>query len=214
MGANAHGKIGEYTSQLEKGTAFVEIGCGDASTPILIDICKKAELIFYSIDINNTRVSEDYNIIYEYGEQFLKDFHKWTYPKKYEISAAYLDNFDWFYNPVLYYEKQLDEDDHARFLEYQKEGLVLSNINSQITHLTQTILVEELSADKCVILYDDTYYVSDQDTYSGKGGPSIIYLLSKGWEILPFTHTDLKYPEFAVMMGKNIIPNQHQIKKF
>jgi hypothetical protein len=209
MGAEAHSKITEYITQLNEGTSFIEIGSGHHSTRELSEIAIKHNFIFYSIDINGNRNTNDYKIINDTGENFLRDYNKWIYPHDYKISFAYLDNYDWMWTPKEYYETQTPLIQHEQYMEYQKAGLVLSNINSQKSHLEQTILMEKLTDDKCMILYDDTWYDENQDIYIGKGGACIIYLLTKGWSILPITRHDLnQWGHMAILIGKNIIPNK------
>ena len=219
MGANAHGKIIEYVKQLNKNTSFVEIGMAhdphpDSSTCELFRIANEHGINMYSIDTNEYLLdaiierspevfyNPNYNVIIGDGEDFLKN-----YPGK-PISFAYLDNFDWMYNPQLYWEEQEPEWQHQQYLDYQAKGVELNNINSALAHLKQTMLIEALTDEKAVILYDDTWFSDISDNYVGKGCASIYYLLAKGWEVIPFTKHDLPYGSTAIMLGKNIIPNK------
>jgi len=225
MGANAHIKVSEYIDQLNSNTVFLEIGLDiepwvSGSTAQIFNLAKSFGVPMYAVDTSEKTFSEiekylpevysdpDFYHVLQHGEDFLNDFHKWEHPKNRKISYAYLDNFDWMYQPERYWRDQEPSEQHDQYLRYKDNGIELTNTNSDIAHLKQTMLVEKHSDEKCIITFDDTWFFYEHDCYIGKGMSSIIYLLSKGWKVLPFTRDDLMYGEMAIMVGKNIIPNK------
>jgi len=221
MGAAAHDKVKYYINQLEKGTNFVEIGACNpprpgSSTHTLFEIVNSHECKLYSVDPNEERMSllpqmlpdvyssDNFEMVNKTGEQFFDEY--WKTGNK-PISYIYMDGFDWMYNPIQY---RLDpnsftqKQQHEQYLEYKAEGIELSNLNSSASHLKQTIKAEPLMNEKSIILFDDTFWVPEHEVYVGKGGSSVTYLISKGWEIIPFNTDGLLYPHLAVMLGKNI----------
>ena len=155
--------------------SVVEIGSerGEGSTAFLSSFCKQLGLKFYSVDFEQeaylkAKGTPNTIAVHSTGEEFLKNF-----PKNEKICYAYLDNYDWNYG---------HEDLHNRQKKtYELYGLTLSNENSQKAHLDQTILISHLSADKCIISFDDTFYDNELKCVSGKGGTAHDWLTGEGW---------------------------------
>jgi hypothetical protein len=91
--------------------------------------------------------------------------------------VLYLDNFDWDWETTktstMIQEQQT---------WYQRYGLVMSNMNSQISHLIQMANLLPRMSDQCVICIDDTYTYNG--VYIGKGGTVVPYLLMHGFGLL------------------------------
>lgn len=206
MGSSAEKKILDFINQLEEGTTFIEVGSTNppnpyGSTTFFVDTVKDYNFNFYSVDISK----ENYDnlllmdpllsgyLVHSSAEDFLKNYDVNTQG---HISFSYLDGFDWIYN--------VNDIDQEQKKFYDQMGTELNNTNSQTSHLKQTMLINEKSADKSIILYDDTWYCNQQDLYIGKGGASVYYLLTQGWEIINFDRSDLVIPHQSIMMGKNI----------
>jgi hypothetical protein len=195
MGDRAYQIIENYVDQLEG--AVIEIGAenpreycadgfGEGSTRFFAAACKPRGLPFYSIDIDEAaydqvRQIEGVTAFRMKGEDFLdREFPQFGQ----KIAFAYLDNFDWVV------------DDGKIFDIYAKEGMFANNENSLKAHLDQAIRVVEHAADRCIILFDDTWPAADR-SFTGKGGTAVPYLLEHGFSLLHI------HP-LAVSVGRNI----------
>ena len=172
--------IKQYTAEISITNDLLEIGSdrGDGSTAVLSDIAFANQKILHSVDLSAEVIRENsekyhgkpinfYNIK---GEDFLD---KYTDLK---FSIVLLDNFDWNWwgeNPPSLVKDQRD----AYKSEFQ---LDMTNTNSQIAHLMQAIKLTNMLAKQCVIVCDDTFLTSNQ-TYDGKSGAAIPYLLTLGF---------------------------------
>jgi len=199
MGAEAHGMIRNYIPQF-KGDCIIEIGCGESSRE-LFDIAKQGNQKFIGVDPSRRHIKtwyDDPDFIYiddMYGQDYLKEVFPSTGLK---ISAAYLDNFDWTWEPKLYREKQEPEWIHQQIMEYKAAGVEMNNVNSSVVHLQQVIEIEKYAADDCVVLFDDTWFDYHHDCFIGKGAGGVYYLLAKGWDII------LKNKEYDTTFGPAI----------
>ena len=217
MGAGSHLCIEDYLSKNFYGTVFVEVGSDQpprrqGSTEGLYNIAHDFDMNFFTIDSsqeNHDKMREilpdlccksDFNIVTGKGEEELLNI----VPRYGLIGAAYLDNFDWIYNPVLLKEKKEPPEQYQQYLYYKKNGIELNNRNSSIAHLKQTIIVEKYSAPTCIVMYDDTWYDKYSDIFLGKGSSSVIYLLAKGWKFLPVSSRFSHLSHFAIAVGKGI----------
>lgn len=207
MGASAEVKIIKYLPQLNPETTFIEVGSTNPPSPFgstcfFRRLCEGHNFKFYSLDYNETNHKElldidpylEGHLVTSFAEDYLENYNTESNGK---ISFAYLDGFDWVYD--------LNNMEEDQVQSYKDLGLELNNTNSQVSHLQQTMLIEKHSDDKCIILFDDTWLCPQQDIYIGKGGASIYWLLSKGWEIIEFDRSGLEVPHQAMMIGKNIM---------
>jgi hypothetical protein len=178
--------IEKYTDRLgNTGGSFVEIGASrpgdDQSTKYLSSLAKQLCMSFVTCDINSERVAEliDQGIAATClkGEDFLPIYE----PK---ISIAYLDNFDWNWHPMATEDWTLDQ-----IKEYRdKYNIEMTNVYSQAAHVHQAVLVETKTTDNSIVCIDDTWFHSTWDTYQGKGGAAVPYLLAKGYTVLETTN--------------------------
>jgi hypothetical protein len=173
--------IKQYAAEISVTNDLLEIGSdrGEASTAILSDIAFANQKILYSVDMNSQLIRRNsakyqgksvnfYNIK---GEDFLDQY------TDLKFSIVLLDNFDWNWwgeeDPPSFLKEQRDE----YMSDYQ---LDMTNINSQIAHLMQAIKLTNMLAEQCVIVCDDTFLSSNQ-TYDGKCGAAVPYLLTLGF---------------------------------
>ena len=68
---------------------------------------------------------------------------------------------------------------------YRELGVDMNNTNSQQAHLLQAQMCNLNAQDRCVIQLDDTF--KRGDTWTGKGGTAVPYLVDQGWKIV-YTH--------------------------
>jgi hypothetical protein len=178
--------IPKYVPRLGKVEgSLVEIGASrpgdDQSTQYLYDLAKSIGTNFITCDINVQRIQDlnDQGIpaVCNKGEDFLTVYQ----PK---ISIVYLDNFDWNWHPMATEDWTLDQ-----IKEYRdKYNVEMTNVYSQAAHVHQAVLVEAKTADNSIICIDDTWFHSTWDTYQGKGGAAVPYLLAKGYVVLETTN--------------------------
>ena len=173
MGAKKYNLIDNYNLT----GSVVEIGTerGEGSTDYLSKACKKTGNKFYTIDFDiNVPRFKDAEQYFMTGEKFFDS----VFPEDEKICFAYLDGFDWIWEPEeevqpLWITEQIDY--------YKTYGIEMNNDNSQLSHLNITKEVEKHAADKCIILFDDTFHTGSH--YDGKGGTACHWLLarSKRW---------------------------------
>jgi hypothetical protein len=93
------------------------------------------------------------------------------------IRVLYLDNFDWDW------EVGTNGDMIAEQKEwYRRQGMEMSNINSQVSHLTQMINLMPWINARSIIAIDDTYLYNG--VFIGKGGAVVPYLLTQGFKVI------------------------------
>jgi hypothetical protein len=178
--------IHKYVPRLGKiEGSLVEIGASrpgdDQSTQYLYDLSKQLGIDFVTCDINFQRVrdlnDQEIPAVCDKGEDFLTIYQ----PK---IAIVYLDNFDWNWHPMATEDWTLDQ-----IKEYRdKYNVEMTNVYSQAAHVHQAVLVEAKTTNNSIICIDDTWFHSTWDTYQGKGGAAVPYLLAKGYTVLETTN--------------------------
>ena len=182
MGDSAYNVIEKYCDQLHG--SIVEIGStrGEGSTEYFSHfVGVNKQFKFYSIDFEEGAFGRAFKLpnVIAYclkGEDFLNT----VFPRSEKICFAYLDNFDWIWKHTDYDDCILEQ--KAIYRQYK---LSMNNRNSQLSHLRQSVLVDKLAADKCVILFDDTFsdMVGEDQYFSGKGGMAVPWLINNGWNL-------------------------------
>ena len=184
--------------QIDSSGIVLEIGTdrGEGSTPWLWEFCFQNKLDFHTVDIHEERCRNikerisSLNVHCMKGEDFLAN-------TGYKISAVYLDNFDWIWNPIELAKKSKPSWIYDQVMEYKEMGIEMNNHNSQMAHLIQSMMIYNLAAEKCIIIFDDTWSNDEYGTCSGKGGAAVPYLLAKRFEIL-------EEGDHWIAMGRNI----------
>lgn len=159
--------------------SVIEIGTdrGEGSTAYLLESCKKSGNKFYTIDFDiDTPSFPEANQHQMTGEEFF-DNH---FPTDEKICFAYLDGFDWIYESEDGYIPPWIPEQIKRYKTY---GLEMNNKNSQLSHLVITKNVVKYAAEKCVIVFDDTFHTGSR--YTGKGGTACPWLLEQKWHEIP-----------------------------
>jgi hypothetical protein len=178
--------IPKYVPRLGKVEgSLVEIGASrhgdDQSTQYLYDLAKSIGTNFITCDINVQRIrklnDQDIPAVCNKGEDFLP-----TYEPK--VSIAYLDNFDWNWHPMATEDWIL-----VQIQEYREQyNIEMTNLMSQIAHVHQAVILETKTTTNSIIAIDDTWFDTGWDTYQGKGGAAVPYLLAKGYTVLETTN--------------------------
>jgi 2-polyprenyl-3-methyl-5-hydroxy-6-metoxy-1,4-benzoquinol methylase len=175
----------DYIHEIEVVGDILEIGAdrGDGSTFIFASIAAHMGRQLYSVDIDKDIIERNHTrfermpfklpvgFYTQAGEEFLAEH------KDLKFSVVLLDNFDWQWNP-----SQPEDFIQAQVDRYKSEFAIdMSNLNSQITHLKQAILLEHMLTDQAVVLCDDTYWDEQHATYTGKCGAAIPFLMTLGF---------------------------------
>ncbi len=166
--------IKEYSVFLEIGSTREEI-YGQGSTEIIAKYCEKKKISFYSVDADQRNVDrlkkklssyKYFKPICDKGENFLRKTSE-----KFDI--IYLDAFD-----IERSVKNKYRDDF-----YLKEyGRSITNERSELIHLEIVKNLEKKIYDNSIIVFDDTFI--NNNSFLGKGGKAIPYLLSSGFKII------------------------------
>ena len=186
----------QYLDRIDHGI-FVEIGSSragdDGSTNVIAAGAKQRNSHMITVDFDPVVCSslkdqnlDNVEIINSTGENYLQ-------LTKGLISFLYLDNFDWDWHP-LDTEDFVLEQQHR----YGELGYSMTNLTSQMAHLTQTILVMPHMTPRSLIVCDDTWYNEHWGHYSGKSGAAVPYLISQGYRIL---ETE-EYPTYGTILGR------------
>lgn len=174
-------RVDEYLDGIDNGD-ILEIGMdrGENSTSHLINLAGKLDVKYVGVDVCKTQTNkyldqETHNMT---GEEYLAQ----VIDRKFSI--VYLDNFDWDYWPNGNWMAQQQKE------QYKTEfNLEYSNINSQIAHLQQSILLQNVLTDNATIICDDTWWDEQNMVYLGKCSSAVPYLISKGFTV---AHTEGK----------------------
>ena len=190
--------IPKYVPRLGKVEgSLVEIGAsrpGDnQSTQYLYDLAKSIGTNFITCDINVQRIRElndqDIPAVCNKGEDFLP-----TYEPK--VSIAYLDNFDWNWHPMATEDWTL-----VQIQEYREQyNIEMTNLMSQSAHVHQAVILETKTTTNSIIAMDDTWFDTGWDTYQGKGGAAVPYLIACGYTVLETTNG--RNGEYGTILGR------------
>jgi hypothetical protein len=190
--------IPKYVPRLGKVEgSLVEIGAsrpGDnQSTQYLYDLAKSIGTNFITCDINVQRIRElndqDIPAVCNKGEDFLP-----TYEPK--VSIAYLDNFDWNWHPLATEDWTL-----VQIQEYREQyNIEMTNLMSQSAHVHQAVILETKTTTNSIIAMDDTWFDTGWDTYQGKGGAAVPYLIACGYTVLETTNG--RNGEYGTILGR------------
>ena len=187
MGDRAHHFILKHLNQLEGAIVEIGAGRGEGSTDFFAGLVVGfSKFQHYAVDFD----PEAYEVCKNYseripnshaycmtGENFLQEI----FPKfNTKICYAYLDNFDYNYNPA--HMPWWVSVQQKRYLEL---GVEMTNENSEKAHLEQTKLLQPHVADKCIIQLDDTFKVHNE--WKGKGAQAVPWLLENNWKLV-YTH--------------------------
>ena len=190
--------IPKYVPRLGKVEgSLIEIGASrpgdDQSTQYLYDLSKQLGIDFVTCDINFQRArnlnDQGISAVCNKGEDFLAVYQP-------NISIVYLDNFDWNWHPRATEDWTLDQIQEYR----NKYNVEMTNVYSQAAHVHQAVLVEAKTADNSIICIDDTWFHSTWDTYQGKGGAAVPYLLAKGYTVLETTNG--RDETYGIILGR------------
>ncbi len=186
--------------QLGSGHLFVEIGSerGEGSTLYLQKLATETKNEFITVDIDPIYLGPKINAVTMSGEQWVSTALPLI---KKKVSLAYLDGFDWINKPEAVRAGTAPADTYNLISEYSKKGLKLNNVESSLSCLRQVTGMLPHMADRCAIIFDDTWFDAKSDTFMGKGGSSVYFLLANGFELISAA-PNLSF----LMVGRNVKP--------
>lgn len=191
----------QYLDRLSSGE-FLEIGTSrngdDGSTRTLAEWAARTNEHFITVDVDPVNCDfvramtlPNVEIVNAKGEDYL---YQRIYTSR-PIKFLYLDNFDWDWHP----EKTEDfvRDQQERYTEL---GMVMTNVNSQSTHLRQMEIALPHMAERSLVVCDDTWFNKWWGHYSGKSGAVVPFLLAHGFEVL-YTEEE---PVYGTILGRGV----------
>lgn len=176
----------EQIGSVEPDTVWVEIGSerGEGSTMALAGQAQRWNTHLYSVDIDS--YARD-NLRHPNLTCFVESGSNWaksTWPNiAKKISLLHLDNFDWIWN-VQKIEPWIQKQIETYKIKFNK---TMNNENCQQEHFEQVIALYPWLADNCIVVLDDTFI--DNGVWSGKAGPSVVYLKYQGFRCIHRTTT-------------------------
>jgi len=198
MGAGAYDIILDYNHILDH-RAVVELGSnslgpsGDGSTGFFAGyVFNKPSTKFYTMDMEPGIISS----LNRFQKLMPDRFHAWC-GDPLELLDSVTEPFDYIPPGCEDADWMLDMIEN-----YRARGTDLNNANSAAVHLAQAQKVVEKVADRCVIMFDDTWNIhtgktfeglvkpgTDTEGWYGKGATAVPWLLSQGWSVIE-DHTE------------------------
>jgi hypothetical protein len=188
-------QVGRHLSGTFNGEVIVEIGSDrwEGSSAYFADLANTHSMQFITVDLDpgagirlRKTVAPEHVPLVEF---VLAEGTAWS--KQYSgpaIKALYLDNFDWDWST----NRQSEMIEQQREW-YSSQGITMSNLNSQTSHITQMVnLLPHMSA-QCVVCVDDTYEYNG--VFIGKGGAVVPYLLGQNFGLL-------QTGDYGVILGR------------
>lgn len=198
MSTTAYTLFDQIKSQLSSGDLFVEIGSerGGGSSLYFQNLANETRNDFITVDIDPIYFGPKIKTATMSGELFVKN----RLPElNKQISIAFLDGFDWTYQPVTVRNGSASSDVFNKIDEYSKRNTTLNNVNSGVSHMTVISGMLPFMAEKCAVMFADTWFNHTTDTFCGKGVGAIYLLLAEGFHLLSNS-----YKSNYVLLGRNI----------
>jgi hypothetical protein len=82
----------------------------------------------------------------------------------------------------------------------EKYNVEMTNLMSQSAHVHQAVLIESRTAENSIVCIDDTWFDQGWDTYQGKGGAAVPYLIARGYTVLETTNG--RSGEYGIILGR------------
>lgn len=198
----------QFLDKIDKGI-WIEIGTerGEGSTRFFANLAKDRATKFYGVDAMQDQIDKSRALLEvdgklpdhielecALGEQFLENLYEKIGADR--ISLVYLDNFDWDYW-LGGQEEAFVAGVKKRYVE--EMNTEMTNLNSQLAHLQQAMWLNQMTADNCLVICDDTWYHPHEGIFTGKCSGAIPFLLTQGFQLL---HTEGYRQNSGVILGK------------
>jgi cephalosporin hydroxylase len=177
-------QVGRHLSGTFSGEVIVEIGSDrwEGSSAYFADLANTHSMQFITVDLDpgaGIRLQKTIALKHVPLVEFvLAEGTAWS--KQYSgpaIKVLYLDNFDWDWST----NRQSEMIEQQRKW-YSSQDIIMTNLNSQTSHITQMVNLLPHMSSQCVVCVDDTYEYNG--VFIGKGGAVVPYLLGQGFGIL------------------------------
>lgn len=188
----------QIKDQLGTNQLFVEIGSerGGGSTAYLNSLSKQTLNNFVTVDVDPVYVGDDVTKYRMSGEEFAYNILP-SMSKK--VSLILMDGFDWIAKPATVRSGDAPVDTMNAIEQYEKRGQQLNNINSAVSHMQQILGLRPYFAKRCAIMFCDTWFNWQLDTFEGKGAGAVYLLLAEGFKVISAS-SKCNY----IMMARNI----------
>lgn len=213
-------QVEPWLDRIDRG-AWIELGVdrGEGSTRWFSDMAKTRATRFYGVDMDPAQIErarasltqpkvaniqsdgsislvsveldEHIRLVADKGEDFLRKLDSTE-----QVSLVYLDNFDWDY--WLGHEEEL----FVAGVKQRYRDIIqteMTNINSQQTHLLQTMLLMSRLTNNSLVICDDTWYMPEEGIFSGKCSAAVPFLLLHGFKLV---HTEGFRQNSGVILGR------------
>lgn len=179
-------------SQLDDHRLFVEVGTardGRGSTQFLSRLANETQNTFITVDVDPVLVGPGATKFTMSGEQFaekeLPKFNK-------QISLLLLDGFDWIQSPSDVRLGRAGQDTYNLIEQYDSRNQNLTNVNSAVSHTKQLLKFRPHLADRCAVMFCETWFNWQLDTFEGKGAGGVYVLLADGFKVIS-AHSNSRY---------------------
>jgi cephalosporin hydroxylase len=188
-------QVGQHLSGTFNGEVIVEIGSDrfEGSSYYFADLANQCGMKFITVDLDTGAVGRARR---EIPAEWLPNCEfvcaeaiEWTKNTALKnIKVLYLDNFDWDWSTNRQSE-MIEQQRHW----YSTQGITMSNLASQTSHITQMVNLLPHMSTQCVICVDDTYEYNG--VFIGKGGAVVPYLLGQGFDLVEAS-------DYGVILGR------------
>jgi hypothetical protein len=183
MGVQMHVLLGGCPDVQDGCIVEIGEGRGEGSSMFIEELCDSRGWKFCSVGVTPNPSSDirHENYYAMTGEEFMAN----VYPTEINrpIVGAYMDNFDWTWEPQQFSGLAPDHYLRLQFDQYAARGVVLNNINSSVAHYRQMVMLEPYMVKNALVVFDDTWIDRKDECFVGKGSAAAYHLISKGWEL-------------------------------
>lgn len=191
----------QLKDQLDNDRLFLEIGTsrdGAGSTQFLSRLAYQTSNKFVTVDVDPVLVNAA--LITKYtmsGEEFADTVMPTI---KNRISLLLMDGFDWIQSPSDVRTGKASQDAYNLIEQYEQRHEQLNNVNSAVSHTLQLLKLRNHFADRCAVMFCETWFNWQLDTFEGKGAGGVYVLLADGFKVIS-ADPNSRY----ILLGKGIM---------
>ena len=103
-----------------------------------------------------------------------------------------MDGFDWIQSPSDVRTGKASQDAYNLIERYDQRNEQLNNVNSAVSHTRQLLKLRPHFADRCAVMFCETWFNWQLDTFEGKGAGGVYVLLADGFKVIS-AHPNSRY---------------------